>query len=207
MMTITYRIQFFEYWHSSSGLAAGTNTNLSVRKTRAGLPLIPGRALKGLLNEAAYKLYSLPNDLIQQDFLEKVFGTGDDEYNKNSDLAADSDLSKASQCFFSNAELSAQLTTSLGDNAAHKSLLFTNRSSTRMDEKGIAIDNTLRTIQVTVPLTLYAKITDFPEDAHYLQQLTYCMQWIKKMGLNRTRGLGRCTFTIVEPQNLSLSNN
>ena len=196
-MIITYRIQFYEYWHSSSGLAAGTNANLTVRKTRAGLPLIPGRALKGLLNEAAYKLHSLNAELVKADFLTTVFGTGDDEYNTDAEREMDSERSHASHCFFSNAELSAHRTTALAADPAQQSHLYTNLSSTRVDENGLPVDNTLRTIQVTVPLTLYGKITDFPAAEDYRQQLEYCMQWVKKLGLNRTRGLGRCEWTII----------
>lgn len=203
-MTITYSIQFYEYWHSSSGLSAGTQAALAVRKTKMGLPLLPGKTLKGLLNEAAYKLHDLHPDLVSQTFLQEVFGTGDDDYNVDTNIDSDAEKSKASQCFFSNAELSAQLTQALTNSksaAQQKRHLYTQLASTAMDKKGLAIDNTLRTIEATVPLTLYAKIVDFPDKAAYLKSLKYCMQWVKKAGLNRTRGMGRCTFSIIDPQN------
>jgi CRISPR/Cas system CMR subunit Cmr4 (Cas7 group RAMP superfamily) len=51
MNTIAYQIDFFSYWHASSGLAGGAYADLLVNKTREGLPYIPGRTLKGLLRE------------------------------------------------------------------------------------------------------------------------------------------------------------
>ena len=206
-MTITYRIQFFEYWQSSSGLSAGTQAALRVRKTHTGLPMIPGRGLKGLLNEAGYKIQSLQKqydyekELISEDFLKAIFGLGDNEYN-DTNIETDAGKSKETTCFFTNAELSQQLSQELSqpERRGQIPLLYQTLSFTKIAANGLADDKTLRTVEATVPLTLYAQIRDFPTTPGYVEQLAYCMQWIRRMGLNRTRGMGRCAFSIIDPK-------
>ena len=71
-----------------------------------------------------------------------------------------------------------------------KQMLYKNIASTKIDDDGQAVDHSLRHMQVTIPMELYAEIIDFPLE--YLEQLKNCFAWVKKMGLNRSRGLGRC---------------
>lgn len=190
MSTLTYKIEFFTYWHVGSGLSAGTNANSVVLKNDQGLPVIPGKTLKGLLREAAVKLNSLSSEKVSQAFIDTVFGIGADRVGKDAD-------SKPGRCFFTNAGLSARVSEQvLTQN--QQELLFANISSTAIDSNGVAKKHSLRTAEVTIPLTLYARIEDLPDE--YLQQIEYCFQWVKRMGVNRNRGLGRCLLSIVQNQ-------
>lgn len=73
-----------------------------------------------------------------------------------------------------------------------KKYLFAKISQTRIDENGIAKDQSLRQLEVVIPLTLSGFIkTDEKE------LIIKSLQSIKQMGLNRNRGLGRCEFLIV----------
>ena len=165
--------------------------NLTVIKNEHGLPLIPGRTLKGLLRDAATNLKDLDSSVVSQEFIDTVFGIEENTDKKH----------RQGRCFFSNATLSKYLTTHLSSNDGEekKGLLFTSMASTAIDSNGIAKDQTLRQMEVTIPLTLYATIESFPEDQKMIEQLNFCFQWIKKMGTNRTRGLGRCEFSQIKP--------
>lgn len=194
MSTLTYQIEFYSYWHASSGLAGSTYADLLVNKTRDGLPYIPGRSLKGLLREAAVSIRAFHPDLISEAFILDVFGqkpTQDDEELESQTLEA--------QAFFTNANLSQELSKEIVKNA-DQPYLYEVLASTAIDgQKGIAQNGTLRQLEVTVPLTLYAAIEQFPDEPDYRNMMEYCMKWVKRMGLNRTRGLGRCQFSPLTP--------
>jgi len=190
MNTITYQIEFSTYWHTGSGLSSGVDANLAVIKNEHGLPFIPGRTLKGLLREAAEILNELNTDLVSKDFITTVFGIGEDQSINGEH--------RAGQCFFSNATLSKHLTGHLQNHPEEGKMLFSTIASTAINEKGIAKDQTLRQMEATIPLTLYATIESFPDDPEMVKQVNYCFQWIKKMGANRSRGLGRCEFSQIK---------
>ena len=190
-MTIIYKIEFFTYWHTGSGLSGGVETSLQVIKNEHGLPFIPGRTLKGLLREAAVIINDLHSDAVSQDFIASIFGIGED---KNQE-----EIFKQGQCFFGNATLSKSVSEHLKDEAEKRKYLFTAIASTAINENGLAKDQSLRQIEATIPLTLYAEIENFPDDDTSLAQLQKCFQWIKKMGYNRTRGFGRCEFSHYKP--------
>lgn len=194
MSTLTYKIEFYSYWHTSSGLSAGTEANLTVLKNTDGLPIIKGRTLKGLLKDAACHIQYFDPNRVSQDFIDEVFGIGEDEERimsrKGNSFVP---LTSESYCFFGNAELSAQLSKQISlDQTIH--LLYTTLSSTAIDKNGLANEKALRTLEVTIPLTLYAQIEHFPVE--WQEQIEYCFQWIKRIGLNRHRGLGRCQFSL-----------
>jgi CRISPR/Cas system CSM-associated protein Csm3 (group 7 of RAMP superfamily) len=200
--TITYQIEFFHYWHAGSGLSGGTDANLTVIKNQAGLPFIPGRTLKGLLREAAFFLNQLQPDLVDKIFLETIFGVGEDhiappQAEVSSQIIPAESTFKAGICYFSNAELSQFLSEKIP--AAHRSQLYKVLASTAIDENGQAKNRSLRQMEVCIPLRLYATIEQFPDDAASLAKLEYCLQWVKKMGSKRNRGLGRCQFSIYNP--------
>lgn len=52
MRKITYNVEFYSDWHCGSGLAAGAEADAVVVKDKDGLPFVPGKTLKGLVDEA-----------------------------------------------------------------------------------------------------------------------------------------------------------
>lgn len=198
-MTLQYQIEFFTYWHAGSGLSGGAYADLLVNKTKEGLPFIPGKTLKGMIRAGAITISSYNSSLVEVDFIHKVFG---EVPTKAKPEDADTMPVEPGVCFFSNAELSGNLTAQLIQNE-HKYLsqhFYEVLSSTRIDDQGVADDHTLRQMEVTIPLTLYATIEHFPDDRAYLTQIQHCMSAIKRMGLGRTRGLGRCQFSLLNPK-------
>ncbi len=64
----------------------------------------------------------------------------------------------------------------------------------------IAVDDSLREIEVVIPITLEGKILDIPSQEDY-DKLEKSLEMIKRMGLNRNRGLGRCEFKEIKCEN------
>lgn len=188
MQKIIYGIKFYSYWHIGSGLSGGTSTNALVLKDDEGLPYVPGRALKGLLREGAEAMSG--TSIIPEGFVRKVFGVRPED-----DDIRSSNYDSAYGCFFGNAELSAQLKQSLTQNAK-AAYLYENIASTAIGENGQAKDFTLRRMEVSTPLTLYGYIDNFPDGEENDKAIKRCFQWVKRMGVNRNRGLGRCSLQL-----------
>lgn len=181
MKTIKYQIQFHSYWHCGSGLAAGAGVDALVVKDADKLPFVPGKTIKGLLREAMEELRTWEGKEIDndKDFLD-LFGSNDEAEHKSA------------TAFFSNAELANDEQKAIKNEKLQKHL-YKAVSSTAIDAtKGIAKEHSLRKIEVVVPCELYGEIHDVPDNI--VKELTRAMGFIKTMGTNRNRGLGRCTI-------------
>jgi len=171
-MTLTYELKFFDYWHLSSGLSAGAKLDSSVTKDDNQIPYASGKTIKGLAREMAQLLYD-------DSFVKRCFG---EEGIDNG------------RCYFKNAQLSKIEKEEIISNKLQNHL-YDIIASTKI-ENSIAVDDTLREIEVVVPLTLNGKILDIEKEDY--EKLKQSLLMIKRMGLNRNRGLGRCTFIIGE---------
>ncbi len=181
-MNIILKIELLSDWHCGSGLSAGADLDALSIKDELGFPFIPGKTIKGLLHEAA-KVVSKDTAIINE-----IFGNPTNREN------SDKEITDKGKCYFSNAELSKKVKESAKDKTE---LLFRKISSTKIDKKGIAEEHSLRRMEVAVPLSLYAEIADIPsEDAKNI--LVKSMKYIKRLGTNRNRGLGRCVITEVK---------
>ena len=98
------------------------------------------------------------------------------------------------KCYFSNAVLKKEVKTQIvSDNLqAH---LYDVVASTKIGPDGIAVDDSLREIEIVVPLTFNGEILDIPSKEDF-DKLSKSLKFIKRMGLNRNRGLGRCEFKV-----------
>ena len=177
-MTIQYEIKFLDYWHLSSGLSAGAKADSVVVKDSNDLPYVPGKTIKGMVREMAELLNN-------EALVARCFGVSGEEMGS---------------CYFSNATLSEDISEKI---VKHKvqSNLYDYIAATKIGEKGkkgetegIAVDNSLREIEVVVPLALYGEINDVPEDD--AEDIAQALKMVKRMGLNRNRGLGRCECTM-----------
>lgn len=187
-MNLTYKIEFFSYWHAGSGLAGSTYADSIVNKNTHGLPYIPGKTLKGLLRDAAEKINSYNNELISKEFITKVFGARAEEGNTN--------YQEEGSAFFTNAGLSKGLSEEIMKSELVNEL-YKVISSTKIDENGQAKEGSLRQLEVTIPLTLYGTIEQL-DGSIFKEEITMCFDWIKQMGQGRNRGLGKCKFSIVK---------
>lgn len=181
-----YQIEFFSFWHAGSGLSGSTYADSLVLKNGDNLPVIPGKTLKGLLREAAEAIHGLNDKLVSTEFITDVFG--------ETEKVNGTEKRKEGEAFFGNATLSENLSKSLVEKKLTNSL-YQVISSTQIDENGQARDHSLRQLEVTVPLTLYGSIEHLQKE-EYKEQMQQCFNWIKQMGVNRNRGLGKCKFSI-----------
>lgn len=175
MSTIRYTIEFFSNWHCGSGLAAGADVDALVIKDKNGVPYVPGRTIKGLLREAVSVLCE------KKDITNTIFGVSGDEDDHQTGCS-----------FFANATLPSSEYLYIVEQGL-TSHLYQTFASTRIDENGIAKDNTLRKIETVVPCKLEGEILNVPEGYEYL--LEEAMLYIKRMGTGRNRGYGRCKIS------------
>ena len=96
-------------------------------------------------------------------------------------------------CYFSNATLKQEQKEQIVSNKLQDNL-YDIIASTKIGADGLAVDNSLREIEVVVPLSLYGEIRDIPDA--FVKKIEQSLKLIKRMGLNRNRGLGRCEFIV-----------
>lgn len=186
MKDITYQITMHTDWHCGSGLAAGADVDALVVKDERGLPYVPGKTIKGLVREALEEL----NQIQKGKFL-----TNETFVNNFGFFLGEKDQMTKGTIFFENAELMpAEANAILKQDLAQ--YLFRSVSSTAIRTDGIAKEHSLRKMQVTVPCTLRGTIR-FVEDSMY-EPIVFALSYIKRLGQNRNRGLGRCTITVIK---------
>lgn len=167
------KIKFFDYWHLSSGVSAGAEFDSLVVKDEFSLPYVPGKTIKGLVREMA--------ENINKEKTNELFG-----FEGNG----------MAKIYFSNLTLKKDVHEYLANDDELKNYLYSKITSTKIDEKGLAQKDTLREIEVVIPLELYGKIQCEDEKDYELIQRSISM--IKQIGLARNRGLGRCQISKVE---------
>lgn len=167
-MNIKYELRFFDYWHINSGLSGGILDNYVV-KNDLNLPYVPGKIIKGILREMA-------EIIANENTIKRCFG----------------DENHSGECFFSNANLNEDISLEISSNNLQNKL-YDVIHATRL-EKGVAKDHSLRKFEVVIPLSLEGFITDIPNE--YEEIIKNSLGMVKRMGLNRNRGLGRCKFIL-----------
>jgi len=105
------------------------------------------------------------------------------------------DIEFLHQCYLTNATLDEVTKEEIGSNGLQNNL-YAVIASTQIGKNGIAVDNSLREIEVVIPITLEGEILDIPTDDDR-KKLSKSLKMIKRMGLNRNRGLGRCQIKVV----------
>lgn len=216
MLHNTLYIDLKSYWHAGSGRSAGALADALVQKTAQGLPVIGGRHIKGLLRHALskaqtmgwYSSIHLPEGPAQT--LETLlFGSGSQQEGRFATLPGMLLVSDASL-----PEAEAQWLAA-HENAHVRQYLYSRISSTAINQEGAAVENSLRTLEVSMPMKLEAglqlAVLAVNED-HRIQQQAWLEQakpWlplieassmIESVGASRSRGLGEAQFTWGVPQ-------
>lgn len=180
---INYTIHFYTDWHAGSGLSAGAEADAVVIKDTDGFPYIPGKTLKGLLVDAFQDFQLLEIEGFSKDTQKTLFG----DFDKQTGVTSPGTL------FFSNATLPQDEKKAIGSD--HAEFLYRTIASTAIDSAtGVAKKTSLRTTEVCIPLELEAYIQGAKEsDKEILNQL---VKYIRSLGANRNRGLGRCSIKL-----------
>ena len=178
-----YTIIFYSFWRIGTGMGGGSKDSV-LMKDDNGLPIIPGKTLKGLIRDAYYEC-GLTNGEI-------LFGP---ELNNN-----DSEID-AGKLYFGTAHLPEAEINYLKSNPELIKGLYRNITTTRLDNDKQNIDTALVKSEVCIPLTLEAEITPVNDNKiseKDKDELKKAFKMLKLMGEKRYRGLGRC---MVKPLN------
>ncbi len=187
MKKIYYEITFHTDWHCGSGLAAGADVDALVIKDKDGLPYVPGKTMKGLLKEASEEIVGF------SELMDAAYGKG------NNSQKADGVMSSL---YFSNAIMLEQEQKAIIANNLSQ-YMYRTISGTAIDDNGIAKDTSLRKVQVTIPCVLHGEIIimsdELEKKTEELNDLfEKAFAYVKRLGVGRNRGLGRCTIKKIE---------
>jgi len=194
--TAIVEITLYSYWHAGSGEGRSADADALVLKDRDGLPWLPGRTLKGLLRDAVRSCEDV--GAVPSGAAAFLFGRETRE--------GEPDGSVPGRLRVGNAVLSEEVRAAIAC-SEEKAGLYDTFASTRIDAEGIAEDKTLRTIELTVPVTLWAEVSllapdvaksGAPDDGseglaeEWFSVLEKSCGVLRRLGSGRNRGLGRC---------------
>ncbi len=186
-MDLKITIEFLDYWHCGSGESGGNAADSLVvrydKGVKKGLPYVPAKTLKGLIREMAEA------GGIECAELQKCFGNTSD---KDNDCYEKGEVSNnETKTHLGNADI-------VGDiKKENIPFLFKNFKNTKL-ENSIAKDGSLREIETVIPLMLCAEFISIETDKEKLELLEKAICSIKRIGLNRNRGMGRCELSVSE---------
>lgn len=208
----TLVVDFHGFWHAGSGRSAGSLADALVQRTPRGLPVVGGRHLKGLLRHAVAKAealgwfseVSLPAGPAQ-DIETLLFGSRSQQEGRFETASG--------VLFVSDAGLPEAESEWLGhpEQTEARQHVYRRVSSTAMTESGTALADSLRTIEVTVPMQLQAELfldlTAIEPESREQQQawisqkdawvpLQQACTLVDSVGAGRTRGLGEARLTL-----------
>ncbi len=194
-MTINYKIEMLSDWHVGSGLDSASEADALVLKDEDKLPYIPGKTIKGLLKDAFKDMLDVDGASITKDQVDIIFGYVIEKSGENNQKPEDKiGSTKSGTAFFSNAIVNeTERKEIIGNNLSEH--LYRNIASTKIDDNGVAEGKSLRVMQVYIPLTLEGQISEINEKDKELFEKAF--KWLRHLGVNRNRGLGRCKCSII----------
>ena len=144
---------------------------------------VPGKTLKGLIREASEDYATFCGDERLNTEIISTFGT---ESTMDSDTVCGS--AHFSNATFSHTEYSAIVAERL------QKYLYQKVTTTAIGKDGVALDHSLRSMEVVVPCMLHGEITNVPEAV--AEAIVTSLGLIKRLGQKRNRGYGRCDITL-----------
>lgn len=181
------------YWHPGTGRGTGAVLDAITHRDSLGLPVLPGRHLKGLLRDALENASAFGWDGYA-DLAERFFGDRPE--------TAENKPSPGS-LRVSDATLPVDVARWLAASSDGKKLipaLYRSVFATAIELKtGTARDKSLRGIEVVVPLMLGATIEPIPgaeTPDGWPEKLRAVLPLIDAVGAHRNRGLGRAVLSL-----------
>lgn len=190
--------EILTWWHAGTGRGDGPVADAVLARTSEGLPYLPGRTVKGLVRDAT-RLGVAAGMATQSEF-HAWFGTplvaGDSE-DRVEKLEAARFSTQPGCLRFESATLGSDWAAWARAHTSDLGPLFSTVASTRIDAEGVAADQTLRVIELAVPMTLRATVEGL--DAKAVQVLGDVLPlFVRGLGSHRNRGLGRVACHIEE---------
>lgn len=203
MATRTLKFDLSSYWRVSSGKGGDALADTLVLRDASGLPVIPGRAVKGLLRDAM-NLASLSGAVSPASIL-RWFGSELPGYSIENEehlqkLEEARYQTNEADLWFGSATLPSSWTSWARKHRDSEVLqsLFAFQSSTAIDTNGMAQQHSLRVAEVAVPMELRAEVRGPDGDVSWVQDLKTCLPLLRYMGSRRNRGLGRVDVSLEE---------
>lgn len=181
-------------WHIGDGLDAGAYADAITLKDASGLPYLPGKSVKGLLREAF--MLASENAWITRDSVDVLFGIEGDQGKSQQGLIE-----------VSSATLPLGESTFISQSPGMKSKLYRVVSSTAIDHRsGVAKNTSLRSTEVTIPVTLYSEVTlratENTQDSKAAKDLADVIEQVCSLifdlGAKRHRGFGDVIVSISD---------
>lgn len=211
--TVKIKIDFQGFWHVGSGRSSGHHLDAICLKDNFGLPFVSGKQLKGLLRHAVRRAESwgwyqdLKFEGQIQNFEELLFGSQSQLEGRYATFAG--------MLFVDNAQLSESEYQWLQHNkqAALREHLYQELYSTAIDENtGTAVEHSLRGIEVTLPVQLFASLqlqvtaldeTLSTQQSEFLKRQPWlvierALPLIDAIGAHRSRGLGEAIVSFAD---------
>ncbi len=194
MTEVNVSIELLSYWQAGSGEGVRPFLDAVSRRDQDGLPYLPGKTIKGIWREAMRAT---------EDYRHVPEHTTDLLFGQRSEDPGPGDF-ESGILAFSNAVLPDSLRNwflNSGEGRDCRRQLFHQLDATALQD-GLAVDKSLRSIEVCVPLTLHARVSlarPVPRnfgDPSWRERLSTAAGLIRKIGYQRHRGLGRCRFQL-----------
>lgn len=178
-------IDIATWWISATGRGRAAAHDASTVTDEDGLPLLPGRHLKGLVRAA----------------LTVAEGWGHVASGTTARLCGErNDRADAAACVsFGNGLMLPQQRAAVIGHPARREALFQDIAATAIDgETGTARDSSLRVLRVAVPLRLCAGLRWIGpgEPGNWMEPIAIALPLVRAVGAHRHRGMGRAVLTI-----------
>lgn len=200
-MTTKFQLKFafHGFWHVSTGRGGGAVLDMLSHRDADGLPCLPGRSVKGLLRDAVYRAecWGYLGAGTTEAWFGSLTNVQEAEHQISlletkpgclgvSDAVVDPEVGEF---------LRYQKKTDPKDAETLLAGFFHPIAATAMKD-GVAQDKSLRSIEVVIPLDLYAELhapQDWPG-----AELEKCLPLIQAAGGGNNRGLGRVSVTLEQ---------
>lgn len=206
MATRTLRFSLSSYWRIGSGEGAGAVADAVVLRDAAGLPVVPGRTIKGLLRDAM-QMATL-SGAVAQDRVERWFGSALPGGGTSGGDAQEVRLeegrfaTRQGILWFGSARLSEDWRRWATSDSVDKDLvinaLFAYVSSTAIGADGTALEHSLRVAEVAVPMELRAEVRGPDDDRTWVDDIRVSLPLLRSLGSRRNRGFGRVDVSLED---------
>jgi CRISPR/Cas system CSM-associated protein Csm3 (group 7 of RAMP superfamily) len=210
MTKFTIKLDISSWWMAGSGDGDGPEADQVIATIGGGLPYLPGKTLKGLLRDAC-ETWVACTDQAQTEYLEELFGTSLYSQTataaRNQAVLDEARFESTAGCIVVGNALPAPpqehvvwvdwSRTETGSRKCRHMIQLV--ASTRINELGVAADQSLRTVQVAIPMELQARIEMnlmTADTAPYEAVLRGGASILRQLGSSRHRGFGRVKATI-----------
>lgn len=202
MNSATLIVDIQSYWHPGTGRGSGFYLDAVTHAGADGLPRLPGRTIKGLLRDALWRAEQWQWPQVAEGTTWTLFGSRGKSRDPN---RRDENLSDAGVLRVGDACLPSEVAAYLSGAKAGRALipsLYREHFSTAIEHAtGVAKAHSLRGMQVIVPLTLEAPVSEVPglsALAGWRDTLEAVLPLINAVGAHRSRGFGRARLSLKE---------